>query len=80
MGEVTSNLSTIPYYNVDDQAISDHVKDQPQHYSPENSLTPLSPTVTYSPGLDESHQPVSDGGKLDEISCKENGCMSRDSK
>ena len=44
-------------------------------YSPENSLTPLSPTVMYSPGLDESHQPVSDGGKLDEISCKENGCM-----
>ena len=60
---------------MDDQAISDHVKDQPQHYSPENSLTPLSPTVTYSPGLDESHQPVSDGGKLDEISCKENGCI-----
>ena len=28
LGEVTSNLSTIPYYNVDDQAISDHVKDR----------------------------------------------------
>jgi len=64
LGEVTSNLSTIPYYNVDDQVISEHVKDGPQHYSPENSLTPLSPTVTYSPDLDESQQPDSDGGKL----------------
>jgi len=54
LGEVTLNLSTIPYQNVGDQAISEHVEDEAQHYLPENSMTPSSPTVTYSPGLDES--------------------------
>jgi len=64
-----------PYLNVDDQAISDYVKDEPQHYSPETSSTPSSPTVSYSPGLDESQQPESDDGKPDEIPCKVNDCI-----
>ena len=64
-----------PYLNVDDQAISDYVRDEPQHYSPENSSIPSSPTVSYSPGLDESQQPESDDGKPDEIPCKVNDCI-----
>jgi len=60
---------------VDDQAISEQVKDEPQHYSPENSLTLSSPTVTYSPGQDESHQPNRDGEQLVSISRQEHDCL-----
>ena len=60
-----------PYLNLDDQAISDYIKNKEQLYSPENPSTPPSPTV-HSPHLVESLQSES---KMDEIFTKVNHCI-----
>ena len=60
-----------PYLNLDDQAISDYIKNKEQLYSPENPSTPPSPTV-HSPHLVESLQSES---KMDEIPTKVNDCI-----
>ena len=61
-----------PYLNLDDQAISEYIKNKEQLYSPENPSTLPSPTVSYSPDQVESQESES---KMDEIPTKVSECI-----